>query len=388
MIKLLSKIFIKNSDQINNPKVRQGYGMLCGTVGIILNIFLFIGKYIAGVISNSVAITADSFNNLSDAGSSLITLVGFKFAGKKSDIDHPFGHGRIEYISGLAVSALIMLMGLELGKSSIEKIIHPESVEFSVISIVILVVSILVKIYMAFYNKKIGTKIDSSAMHATATDSLSDTIATSVVLLSMIVAYFTGLKIDGYCGMLVALFILYAGFNAAKETIAPLLGKAPDIELVNKINEIVLAYDEVVGIHDMVIHDYGPGRFMVSLHAEVPGNRDIFELHDAIDRIENDLYNEFDCEATIHMDPIEVDNEVVAKYREEIAKKVKDLDESVTIHDFRMVTGPTHTNLIFDIVVPHRFKMSDEEIIDWVDNMVEREFDDCFAVFKIDKYYV
>ncbi|MGM9588106.1 MAG: cation diffusion facilitator family transporter, partial [Candidatus Limivicinus sp.] len=272
MIKLLTKLFIKDHENVTNAAVRRAYGTMCSLYGIFLNLLLFAGKYFAGVISGSVAITADAFNNLSDAGSSIITLLGFAIAGKKPDPDHPFGHGRAEYLAGLVLSAVIILMGFELVKSSFEKILHPEPISSGLLPAIILVCSILVKFYMCLYNRSVGKKINSAAMQATATDSLSDSVATTVVLISMGVSYFFHVNIDGYAGLLVAVFILYAGFNAAKDTVSPLLGQAPDPEFVQQVADIVTAHPEVVGIHDLVVHDYGPGRVMVSLHAEVRGD--------------------------------------------------------------------------------------------------------------------
>lgn len=385
MISILSNIFIKSKE---GAAMRKSYGTLCSVVGILLNILLFAGKYFAGVVSGSVAIMADAFNNLSDAGSSFITLIGFLFAGKKPDPDHPFGHGRFEYVSGFIVSIAILLMGLELLKSSVIKMIHPEPVDTSTLAIVILAASIAVKLYMAFYNYRIGKKIDSAAMKATAIDSLSDSVATTVVLAAIIVIRFTGVNIDGICGVLVALFILYAGFNAAKETLDPLLGLAPDKEFVEQVKQIVMAHEMIQGIHDLVVHDYGPGRRMISLHAEVPGDRNIYEIHDLIDRIERELNEKLFCEAVIHMDPIETDNKEVARMRDLIAEKVKQIDERMTIHDFRMVTGKTHTNLIFDAVAPYELKMSAEEVKASIEELVIGLDGDYFAVVHIDQSYV
>ena len=286
MIELLAKWFIPHRDSMENGALRRAYGTLCGAVGIVLNILLFMGKFFAGQLSGSIAVTADAFNNLSDAGSSAVTLLGFRLAGKKPDTDHPFGHGRIEYISGLIVAGLILLMGVELAKSSFDKILHPEEVTFSALAVVILAVSVAVKLYMWFYNRRIGGKLRSAAMEATAMDSLSDAAATFAVLLATLIGKWTGLAVDGYVGLLVALFILFSAYKAAKETLSPLLGQAPDPELVQRIRDIVAEHDTVVGIHDLVVHDYGPGRQMVSLHAEVPASGDILELHDVIDNIE------------------------------------------------------------------------------------------------------
>lgn len=385
MITILSRIFIKNPE---NEKGRKAYGKLCSIVGIILNICLFAGKYFAGVISGSVAITADAFNNLSDAGSSFITLIGFVFAGKKPDLDHPFGHGRFEYISGFIVSMAILLMGFELMKSSIVKMLRPEPVDTGTVAVVILLVSILVKVYMAIYNRNVGKKIHSAAMSATAKDSLSDSLATFFVLVAVLVMRYTNVNIDGICGILVSLFIFYAGITAAKETLDPLLGLPPEQEFVDRIEAIVMAHDMLVGVHDVVVHDYGPGRRMISLHAEVPGDRNIFEIHDLIDCIEKELNENLQCESVIHMDPIETDNEEVVKMKTIIATEVKSIDEKITIHDFRMVTGETHTNLIFDAVVPFGTKMSAKDVQKSIEEMVEALEGNYFAVVHIDQSYL
>lgn len=388
MIAILVKLFIKERESVKNPKVRQGYGILCSMVGICLNIMLFAGKFFAGSLTGSVAITADAFNNLSDAGSSIITLIGFKFAGTKPDESHPFGHGRIEYLSGLIVSIAILLMGIELFKNSIDKILHPDSVLVSGVAFGVLLASVMVKLYMAFYNTAISIKIDSSAMKATAMDSFSDCIATSVVLICMVIMRFTGINLDGIGGLLVAVFILGAGYGAAKDTLTPLLGQAPEEGFVKQIEEIVLSYRPIVGIHDLVVHDYGPGRVMISLHAEVPGNRDIFELHDVIDLAERKLKEELLCDAVIHMDPVVVDNKIVDELKEEMLEIVKGIDDRITIHDFRMVQGPTHTNVIFDAVVPRNIEVSDDEILSQIERKITQLSDNYFAVITIDKPYV
>ena len=388
MIKLLTKLFIKDHENVANAAVRRAYGTMCGLYGIFLNLLLFAGKYFAGVISGSVAITADAFNNLSDAGSSIITLLGFAIAGKKPDLDHPFGHGRAEYLAGLALSAVIILMGFELAKSSFDKILHPEPINTGLLPALILVCSILVKFYMCLYNRSVGKKINSAAMQATAVDSLSDSVATTVVLLSMGIAYFFHVNIDGYAGLLVAVFIIYAGFNAAKDTVSPLLGQAPDPEFLQQIADIVTAHPEVVGIHDLVVHDYGPGRVMVSLHAEVRGDGNIFDLHDAIDTAETELKEQLGCIATIHMDPIEADNTEVSQMRAAVSEKLKELDNVISIHDFRMVPGPTHTNLIFDAVVPADYPKSDEELAANIRQQIHQAWPDRYAVVTIDHSYI
>ncbi len=386
MITCLAKFWIRESD--SEEKKRRVYGTLGAVVGIFLNICLFTGKYLAGFLSGSIAIMADAFNNLSDAGSSFISLIGFVFSGKKPDLDHPFGHGRIEYLAGLGVSFLILLMGVELAKNSVQKILHPVSVQISTLSIAVLSASILVKLYMAYYNHAIGKKIRSATMAATATDSLSDAAATTVVLLAMLFLAVTGINIDGYCGILVAVFILAAGIGAAKETVSPLLGQAPDPEFVKEIKELVMQHEEVLGIHDMAVHDYGPGRVMVSLHAEVSGDGNIYELHDLIDRIERELKEKLHCETVIHMDPIDVGNEKTVEMKEKMVKLVKAIDERLTIHDFRMVTGTTHHNMIFDVVIPADFKLSQEELKDIIQKKVWEKWPDYYVVIDVDTAYV
>ncbi len=387
MVNLLSKLLIKNYQNTSDAAVRQAYGMLCGFVGILLNLLLFAGKFLAGALSHSIAITADAFNNLSDAASSVITLAGFKMAGQKPDSDHPFGHGRIEYISGLLVSVLILFMAFELLKSSVNKILHPVELSCSPLILAILIVSILVKCYMAYYNKNIGQKINSAAMKATATDSLSDTLATTVVLIATIVSYFTDLAIDGYCGVLVALFIGYAGLQAAKDTVSPLLGQAPDPGFVSQIHEIVLSHEEIIGIHDLIVHNYGPGRILISLHAEVPADGNILTLHDIIDHIEHELGDTLHCQAVIHMDPICMDDEETNSLKELVSGYLNQIDHTLTMHDFRIVKGPTHTNIIFDVVTPYHFRLTDNELVQVITDKIKAENPNYFAVIEVDKKY-
>lgn len=391
MVSLLAKFFI-HSDDYKDTRVREKYGILCGSVGIFLNILLFAGKFFIGFITGAISITADAFNNLSDAGSSFITLIGFKLAGQKPDPDHPFGHGRIEYLSGMFVSAVILMMAFELIKSSVQKIIHPELPEFSVVTVIILVASIIVKVYMAIYNTSVGKKIESAAMSATAKDSLSDTVATTVVLICAIVGHFFSLPIDGYCGVLVGVMIFIAGIEAMKDTVNPLLGQPPAPELVDEIEKIVMNYDKILGIHDLVVHDYGPGRLMISLHAEVSYKEDILELHDIIDQIEFNLRGMLNCEPIIHMDPIVDDDEQINEAKQKVLEIVKELaekhNEKITMHDFRMVKGTTHSNLIFDVVVPHKFVLSDNELRDEINNAVNEYNKTYFCVIQVDKAYV
>ena len=387
MVTLLSRLLIKNHEQVNDPSVRRQYGVLCGGVGIALNILLFLGKFFAGTISGSIAITADAFNNLSDAGSSLVTILGFKLAGQKPDPDHPFGHGRMEYLSGLVVSMLILLMGFELLKSSAEKILHPEAIQFSWLSVAILAAGIACKLYMSRYNRAIGDRINSAAMRATAADCLSDCISTAAVLAATFIAHFFHWNIDGWVGLAVACFILYAGYNAAKDTIDPLLGQAPDPQLVLDIEKTVLEYHPIQSIHDMIVHDYGPGRMMISLHAEVPADGDLLAMHDTIDLAEQALRDKFGCDAVIHMDPIVTDDEHVLHMRSKMAQLVQVMDGRVTVHDFRMVTGPTHTNLIFDVACPFDLKLSDGEVKRQVEAIVDLLDGNYKAVVTVDRIY-
>lgn len=388
MVKVLAKLYIKESD--NAKQQRQKYGVLCGALGIALNLLLFAGKFFAGIISKSVAITADAFNNLSDAGSSAITLVGFKLAGQKPDAEHPFGHGRIEYLSGLAVSVAILFMGFELAKSSISKIIHPAPVQFSILSCAILAVSVAIKLYMSFYNKKIGDQIDSAAMRATASDSFSDSIATAVVLVASVVGHYSGIKIDGWCGLLVSFFIFKAGWEAAKETISPLLGQKPSEEFVNEIYTTAMSYPEVLGIHDLVVHDYGPSRVMVTLHAEVSADADILYTHDVIDNLELQLKEVLGCEACIHMDPIAQNDEKINELKAKTVAHIAEcLGSNVSIHDFRMVEGHTHTNLVFDVVVPYDIEMTDLQVQESVKNCIKQMEDGYYrAVVTVDHQFV
>ena len=387
MISLLAKLLIKDYKNVTDAKVREAYGVLCGGMGIALNILLFLGKFLAGTISGSIAITADAFNNLSDAGSSFITLIGFKLGSQKPDPEHPFGHGRMEYLSGLAVAVLIIVMALELFKSSFDKILHPEVLECSAVIVLILLASIAVKIYMAIYNHNVGKKIHSAAMGATAKDSMSDTIATTVVLISTIVGAIWGIPIDGYCGVLLSILIFMAGIGAIKDTVGPLLGTAPDKEFVERIEEIVMAHDIVKGMHDLVVHDYGPGRVMISLHAEVPHTEDILVIHDEIDNIEEELGDKLNCEAVIHMDPIIMDDEKFNEVKEYVRNIVCQVGEELNFHDFRMVSGNSHTNLIFDVVVPFKYRMSDEVIKKAIQEAIWVNYPRYNAVIHIDHTY-
>lgn len=387
MITFLARLFIKDYNNTASPKVRQAYGMLCGAVGIGLNILLFIGKFLAGILSGSIAITADAVNNLSDAGSSFITLIGFKMAGQKPDSEHPFGHGRIEYLSGLFVAVAVLIMAFELVKTSIEKILHPEAVECSPLILAILAASILVKLYMAYYNKRLGKKLDSAAMSATAADSFSDMVSTSFVLIVTLSSLFTDFNLDGWCGILVGIFIFYTGINAMKETINPLLGQPPAKELVQQIKDIVNAHPSVLGIHDLLVHDYGPGHLIISLHVEVSAKGDVLKIHDEIDNIERELKQRLNCTATIHMDPVVTDDDFANQMKEKVWEIIRQLDSGLKMHDFRMVTGPSHTNLIFDVVVPYNCPLSSKQVERTLSDKIQGLPGNFYAVICIDRDY-
>lgn len=388
MITFLASLFIKDSKNYKEPSVRQAYGVLSGAVGIGLNILLFFGKWLAGTISGSIAIIADAFNNLSDAGSSIITLIGFRLSGQEPDPEHPFGHGRMEYISGLLVSVAILVMGFELIGSSIGKLRSPEPIESSALVFGILIASILVKLYMFFYNYSLSKKIESAAMKATSVDSLSDTVATTLVLIATLISKYTGLLLDGWFGILVGLFILYTGDSTLKETIDLLLGQPPKQEFIDEVKEIVLGHSMVHGVHDLIVHDYGPGRVMISLHAEVDVNGDIQDIHEQIDHIEHELQEKLHCSATIHMDPIVTDDKEVLAMKAKVEEMVHFLDESFSMHDFRMVRGSTRTNLIFDVEVPRKTSYTDNEIVNWLKERIhELPGSKYFAVIQIDHEY-
>lgn len=384
----LVRLFIKDCDNVTDPAVRERYGILSGAVGIALNLLLSAGKLFAGLMTGSISITADAFNNLSDAGSSVVTLVGFKLAGQKADDGHPFGHGRMEYLAGLLVSLMILLVGVELGRSSIGKILRPEEVDFSLVSTGILAASILVKLWMGQFNRGLGRKIGSAAMAATAADSISDAVATAAVLAGTLVNRFAHVNIDGWVGLAVAVFILRSGWGAAKDTINPLLGESPDPELVKQLRELVLSHPQVVGMHDLIIHDYGPGRRLCSFHAEVPQDADILDAHDAIDHIEREIKEKFGIETTVHMDPIATADEKVNQLRRQVADLARVVEPEMTIHDFRVVRGPTHTNVIFDAVVPHKCRLTDEEVLQRLRQAVSALDPTYQAVIQIDRAYV
>ena len=381
---ILVKLFINNSENTNDIRVRTAYGTLGSVTGIVVNLILAVAKYIAGVISGSISVTADAINNLSDAGSSIVSLFGVKLSAKPADKGHPYGHGRIEYISASIVAFLVLLMGVELLKSSIEKITNPVPVQFNWVSLIILILSILAKLWLGLFNKKLGKKINSAPMMAVMKDSFSDCLATAVAATSIIISAFSDVNVDGYLGIFVAGFILLAGFNILRETMAELLGKAPEKEFVEAIEQKILSYDFVVGVHDMIIHDYGPQRRFASAHAEVPANADMMECHDIIDLIERDIFAEYGLLISIHMDPIIVDDERINELRRMTTQIVKEICEEMSIHDFRVVDGPTHTNLIFDLIVPHKYEMNSDEICKLIDNKLSKIDERYFTVITVE----
>ena len=385
MVRKIAMAFVpKDGTEVEKRSI---YGMVCGFVGIFFNVILFVGKLLAGIITSSISITADALNNLSDAGSSIVTLAGFKLAAQKPDSKHPYGHGRIEYLAGLAVAAVILIMGFELFRDSIGKVLHPQDTEFSYVVIFILLASILVKCYMAYYNYSIGKEIDSAAVRAAAMDSMSDCIATGAVLVTTVLNHLYGWQLDGYCGILVSFFIMYSGIQAARDSVDPLLGIEPDEEFLQQIEDISLSFDEnIVGIHDLMVHDYGPGRKIISLHAEVPADSNMIQIHDVIDNLEKKLSKDLGCMATIHMDPVAVNDPEVKELKHQVADLAKEVLDAITIHDFRVVKGDTHTNLIFDMVVPFSCKCTDREMADMVaDKIKEKLGNNYYAVIDVDR---
>lgn len=381
---ILIKTFIRDYENTGNIKVREAYGTLGSITGIIVNLILALSKYFAGILSGSISVTADAINNLSDAGSSIISLIGVKLSAKPADKGHPYGHGRVEYISALAVSFVVLLMGIELFRSSVDKIINPVPVKFNWVSLIILIVSILAKLWLGLFNRTLGKKINSSPMMAVMKDSFSDCLATGVALIAIIISAFSDVSVDGYLGVIVAGFIFLAGFNILKETMADLLGKPADREFTEEIEKKILSYDKIVGVHDLIIHDYGPGRKFASAHAEVSSLDDIMDVHDVIDLAERDILNEYGLIISIHTDPIVTDDERINQLKEMTIKIVKEISEEMSIHDFRVVDGPTHTNLIFDLIAPHKFHLSNSEIIHTVEEKLSKIDERYFVVITIE----
>ena len=388
MSKLLVRLFIKDYQNTKNPAIREKYGYLGSVTGIIINMILALAKYLIGTVTHSIAITADAINNFSDSVSCVITLISFKMANMKPDKEHPFGHGRIEYVAALIVGFIVELMGYELIKSSVEKIRNPEAVVFSVPAAVVLLLSIGGKLWLAIFNKYLGKKIDSTAMQAVFTDSIGDITATSVTLISLIISLFTDVPIDGYMGIVVSLFILYAGFGILKESIGIILGRPPSKELVDDLVEFVMSHEEILGIHDLVIHSYGETRIFASIHTEIAADGDMLKAHDTIDTIEKNVMEKFGVELVIHMDPIVTNDETVEKHYQIVHKAVKEFDDCLDIHDFRVVEGPTHTNLIFDVVIPHRYRLSDSELKQAISDKM-KAINSCYClVITVDNSYI
>lgn len=387
MTKLLVRLFIRTPDG-TDEKTRFAYGKLAGGTGIACNVLLFFIKLAAGLLASSVAIIADAFNNLSDAGSSIVTLLGFKLSAAPADREHPFGHGRMEYLSALAVAALIMVAGFELALSSAEKIFAPSLPQVNFLTLGILVLSMAVKLWMALFYRRIGKKIDSETLVAACADSRNDVICTGVVLVSAAVSMAFGLAVDGYVGVLVALFVLWSGFSIMRETVSPLLGQAPDPALVKEISDTVLSFDGIVGMHDLMVHNYGPGRVIVSLHAEVPCDVPITKSHDVVDCAERELKEKFHVSACIHMDPVDVADPRTKELKRVAQKILKEVDERLSLHDFRVVPGDTHTNLIFDMVVPFELEEQRSALILEVQRRIHTVDGHLFAVITAEHSYI
>lgn len=388
MINFIIKCFIKDYENVSDPGVREKYGTTSSIVGIIINILLSLSKIVIGTIFNSIAVMADGVNNLSDAGSSVITLVGFKISGKPADEGHPFGHARIEYLTGLILGVAILLVGVELIKSSFNKIMNPVPTTYSSAMIIVLVISIIMKFWISHFYKKIADKISSATIKAASTDSRNDVISTSVVLLSVIISKFTGMEIDGYMGVLVALFILYSGVDILRDILNPILGEMPAPDFIDKIEKKILSYEGIINIHDLVVHNYGPNRYFATVHAEVDAKEDILKSHDMIDNIERGFARDLDINLVIHLDPIITSDNEINQLRCMTGKIVKSIDDKLSMHDFRVVRGETHTNLIFDVVIPVGYEIKSNELIEKIEKAVKEENKDYYAVVTIDKNYV
>ncbi len=387
MTKLLIKLFIKDND-FNSQKGREATGKLAGTVGIICNLILSAFKLFIGTVTNSVSITADATNNISDAGSSIVTLVGFRLSGKPADEDHPYGHARMEYISSLIISFLIMLIGCSIFKSSANKILHPEESLFNVGVVIVLVVSIAVKFWLAVFNGYLGKKIDSTALEATAIDSRNDVLTTLGVLVAGIISHFTGFNLDGYMGVVISIFILISGINLVKETLNPLLGEPPTKEMFNTIEQKILSYENVLGVHDLMVHSYGPNSFFASAHIEMDANINVLVCHDLMDRIERDFKKEFNIHLVVHLDPTILDSPEINELKVMVRGIIDEIDPELTFHDFRVVVGEENKNVLFDVVVPPTYKYSDEELEEIITKRITEVSDGkIFTVLVVDHSY-
>lgn len=387
MTKFLVNKFIKNHDDVKNPKVREAYGVLSSWVGIVCNVLLFVAKFVIGTFANSISIISDGFNNLSDCASCVVTMFGYKMAAKPADKDHPFGHGRMEYLTSLIIAMLIMVVGVELFTGSVDKIIHPECVRFSVVALVVLIISILIKLWMGLFNRKLGKTVDSSVMLATSKDSLNDVLATTATLIALVATLCTDIPVDGIMGVVVSVMILISGFGIVKETVDELLGQPASPELVESLKELVDECHYALGMHDLIIHSYGPGNLIGSVHIEVDGKENIMDIHDAIDELERNIYDELGIRMTIHMDPVETDNENLTACKDMIEVILQEVDKELHFHDFRMVAGPSHTNLIFDVVVPHGCMLTDRQIKEAIDEKLLLREKRYYTVITFEKNY-
>lgn len=387
MTETLVRLFIKNSRDTTNPAVRAAYGNLASWVGIFCNLLLCAGKFLAGTLSGSISIAADAVNNLSDASSSVVSLVGFKLGARPADEEHPYGHARFEYLAGLAVAVMVLVIGVELLKSSVDKILHPAPVTFSWVAMAVLAVSIAVKLWMSMFNRTLGKRINSGSLIATAADSRNDVLTTSAVLIASLISHFINVELDGWMGAAVALFILYSGVGLVKDTIDPLLGLAPDPELVKHIHDKIMSYPGVLGTHDLMVHDYGPGRQFASVHVELAAEDDVMKSHELIDDIERDFLKNDRLPVVIHFDPIVTSDAEVGDMRRWLAEAVKTIDPALTIHDLRMVPGKSHTNLIFDCVTPPGFAMSNARLKTAIEKLVSEKDPNYFCVITVESSF-
>lgn len=387
MTKLILKLFLKDKSP-DTATGRESYGKIAGIVGIICNLLLSIVKFTVGTVSNSVSITADATNNITDAGSSVVTLVGFRLSGKPADENHPYGHARIEYITGLIVSFIILLIGFNIFKTSVTKIFEPEESSFSWISVIILVVSIALKLWLSKFNKTLGKAIKSKALEATAADSRNDCLSTAAVLIATIISHFTGFNLDGYMGVAVSVFIIISGIGLVKETVSPLLGQAPSKEMHEKIESEILKYENVLGVHDLMVHSYGPGSYFASAHIEMDAKINVLVCHDIMDTIERDFKNKFNIHLVVHLDPTVLDCEETNELKEKVRAILSDIDPILTFHDFRVVYGEKAKNVLFDVVVPPKYKYTDSELTELIKKRVNEVGNgNLYAVILVDRSY-
>lgn len=388
MTNLLVRLFIKDYQNVKDSRVREQYGKFAGVVGIVTNLLLSVIKALAGFLFHSVAILADAVNNLSDSASSIVTLVGFKLSAKPADKEHPYGHARIEYISGLIVSLVILLLGFQLVQSSVGKILHPEETEISLLAVAVLIVSMLIKLWQFFFYRKLGRRITSTTLEATAADSRNDVISTGAILIGMGITKLTGYNLDGWMGLVVAILVIIGGVKLIMETSDPLLGIAPSKELVDGVYQKILSYEGVLGLHDLSVHNYGPGRCFASVHCEVPAEQDVMVSHDIIDNIERDFLQDMNIHLVIHMDPVVTDDERTNTLKQQVVRKLRTLSAEIDMHDFRVVWGNTHTNLIFDVCVPFGFQWNDNELLQRVEETIKELDAHYFTVVTVDHDYV